>query len=236
MKTRTLFLGAAIAAVLNCTAVNAQVLGGNVAGGLGGTLSGGMRDTSVLTRGNGDLGADIDTGGLRRTTRDTMGRTTDRVRDTAGATRNRAESTVGKVRNKSANVATSAAANATQSVNTQQLDAASGVTGAAASNVAANGTNVAEGNGTSATQVTDAVKSNQPSVSDEAPRSLNVGGALDGSSSSNSTLDRAADKAPLSVSHDAEGSASGEASASKKGVSAGSSADGRGSADVSTKR
>ena len=65
MKTRFTLIGIALAAALNCAAVDAQVLGG--AGGLGGTLSGGMRDMGVMTQGtmNGSLGADLDTSTLR---------------------------------------------------------------------------------------------------------------------------------------------------------------------------
>ena len=108
MKTKYM-LGAAIVVALNCVTANAQVLGGNVAGGLGGTLGGGLggaRDVGVMGQGNGhgSLGTELDTGSLRRTTREVASRTTDRTRGAVDASRERTSSTVGAVRDKSAGV------------------------------------------------------------------------------------------------------------------------------------
>src|SRR5262245_23170663 len=97
MNTKYL-LGAAIIAVLNCTTLNAQVLGGNAVGGLGGSLGGnlgGTRDIGVMGQGNGHgaFGTDLDTGSLRRTTGDLTHRAKDRTRDTLATTRDHTRST-----------------------------------------------------------------------------------------------------------------------------------------------
>lgn len=164
MKTRSMLIGVAMAAALNCAAVNAQVLGGgSIGGGLGGTLSGGMRDMNVMTQGamNGSLGADLDTGSLRRTTRGTAERATDRVRDTSGAVKDRAASkidqtrdtagavkdrattTLDQARDTTAVVSSAAAASATGAVNDVQIEGAADVAGSAASSVSRDGVNLA---------------------------------------------------------------------------------------------
>ncbi len=136
MKTRSMLIGVAMAAALNCAAVDAQVLGGgSIGGGLGGTLSGGMRDMNVMTQGamNGSLGADFDTGSLRRTTRGTAERATDRVRDTSGAVKDRATTKVDQARDTTAAVSSAAAASATGAVNDVQIEGAADIAGSAAS-------------------------------------------------------------------------------------------------------
>lgn len=151
MKTRFVLIGAAMTAALNCAAVNAQVLGG-VGGGLGGALSGGMRDMSMATRGtlNGSFGADLDTGSLRRTTRDTAGRVTNRVQNTTSNVRDRAAGKVGDARDKvgqtrqaAAATTSAAAATAMGAVNDVQIDGAADIAGSAASNVSNDGANLA---------------------------------------------------------------------------------------------
>ena len=102
MNTKFL-LGAAIVAVLNCATLNAQVLGGNAVGSVGGALGGhvgGMRDIGVVGQGSGHgaFGADLDTGSLRRTSGDLTHRAKDRTRDTLTSTRDRTRSTVNSAR------------------------------------------------------------------------------------------------------------------------------------------
>lgn len=135
------YIGAAVAAVLSSAAVNAQILDGNVAGGLGGTLSGGMRDMNVVTQGsgNGSFGGNLEMGSLRRSTTDITGRATNGVRNTVGATRERTRSGLNSVRVKTesaANAATSAAADAAGNATaaTRQINATTNVAGSLASN------------------------------------------------------------------------------------------------------
>ncbi|MBM0103904.1 hypothetical protein JM946_04080 [Steroidobacter sp. S1-65] len=151
MKTRFVLIGVAMAAALNCAAVNAQGLGG-VSGGLGGTLSGSMRDMSMATQGtvNGSFGADLDASSLRRTTGDTADRATNRVRDTTSAVRNRAAGKVGEARDKvgetrqAATTATSAAAaTAVGAINGVQVEGAAEMAGSATSSASRDGINLA---------------------------------------------------------------------------------------------
>lgn len=264
MNIRTLMIGATFATVLNCAAAHAQVLGGDIGGAVGGTLSGGMRDMGVITHGNaaGSLGTDLDTGSLHRSTRDTLDRTTTRARNTAGAARNRAESTISSARDSSANIATSAAATATQSVNPQQIDAVTNVAGSVAGDASTNGAQLAgAANGAADQQAvlgSDALKSGLPNVTDngqavpqgttnagESSGALGgvTGSALSASNSPSTASAPSASEAPsasnvLSTSGNANGAASGDASASKRGVpartSASASAQGSGSANVGT--
>ncbi len=151
MKTRSMLIGLATAAVLNCAAVNAQVLGG-VGGGLGGGLSGGLRDMNMATHGtlNGSLGAELDTNSLRRTTRDTAERTTNRARNTTSAVRDRATSKVdqtrekvGETRQTAAATSSAAAAAAAGAIKDVQIEGAADVAGSATSNVSRDGLNLA---------------------------------------------------------------------------------------------
>ena len=237
MNTRTLMLGAVIAAALNCSPANAQVLGGNVGGAVNGTLSGGMRDLGVITHGGaaGSLGADLDTGSLHRTTRDTLDRTTTRARNTAAAARKRAESTVGEASSTSANVATSAAATATQSIDTQQIGAVTNVAGSAAANATTDAAQLSGAANGSANQAAllepGAIEPTVPNVVDES--------AAAASKDSSATQPGGDALGPvLSTSGNANGSASGDASASERGVSArtSGSAEGSGSASLATSR
>jgi hypothetical protein len=68
---------AAISLVALALPVHAQLLGGNVNGALGGTLSGGLRNSDVVTRGDmtGSLGAGLETDTLRRASRTVRGTT-----------------------------------------------------------------------------------------------------------------------------------------------------------------
>ena len=73
MKTNY-FIGAALVAALHCATINAQVIGGNAVGGLGGSLGGNMSrggiDVIGQGSGRGSLGTDLDSGSLRRTSGD----------------------------------------------------------------------------------------------------------------------------------------------------------------------
>jgi hypothetical protein len=136
MKTRTLLMSAAIAAVLNIAPVNAQILGGNATGGLGGTLSGGTRDMSAITRGgaNGSFGGELDAGSLSRTTSGVTDRAGNRVHDTAGAARTRTRSKLGEVQGASksaANASANAAGNTLSA--TRNIESTAAVTGSAVS-------------------------------------------------------------------------------------------------------
>ena len=104
MKTKLLVSAVLLAA--NCAIANAQVLGGNAIGGVGGSLAGslgGMREIGAAGHGSaqGALGADVGTDSLRRSTNDLAGRAAHRARATAQAKRERARSTVGTVSNAS---------------------------------------------------------------------------------------------------------------------------------------
>lgn len=94
MNTRNLLASAAVAAVLGLSVpAHAQLLGGGATGGLGGTLSGGLRNVDVTGRGGvmGSIDADTSAvGGVRRTVKDAGSRTTDRVKDTAGKAKEKA--------------------------------------------------------------------------------------------------------------------------------------------------
>jgi hypothetical protein len=100
MKMRKTCSAAAIFAVMACSAVHAQVLGGNVGGALNGTLGGGLRDSSVLTSGNanGSFGSDLDAGSITHSTtgraRGVTDEATRRAHDVGSNVRNRTESTV----------------------------------------------------------------------------------------------------------------------------------------------
>ena len=138
MKTY-FYIGAAVAAALSCSAVNAQVLGGNVAGGLGGAASGGLRDMSVIGQGHGSgaFGADLGTGSrigtLRDTTSDVTGRVRNRTRDTAENVRDRTGSAIGNVKGKGEAVAsvTSDAVTTVRQTEAPQVDAMSSLNSAA---------------------------------------------------------------------------------------------------------
>jgi hypothetical protein len=210
MKTRTVILGIAMVAALNCTIAQAQVLGGGVGGALGsnvgGTMSGGMRDVSVLGSGNagGSLSGDLDTGRLHRTARGAPDRTTDRVRNTTPGVRDRAQSTAGNARHASANVAASTESTAAQTVSAQRVD------GAASAGSIASGLNATS----VASQDRDA---DLPTAENVLPRSS---------------------PGQLGTSGNANGSASDKATVSKDAVAVHSSAsvEGAGAANVSTQR
>lgn len=87
MNTRNLLASAAVAAVLGLSVpAHAQLLGGGATGGLGGTLSGGLRNVDVMGRGGvmGSIDADTSAvGGVRRTVKDTAGKAKEKTIDTA---------------------------------------------------------------------------------------------------------------------------------------------------------
>jgi hypothetical protein len=140
-------VGAAIVAVLNCTTVQAQVLGGGTTGGLSGSLGGGLggsRNLDVMSqgRGHGAFDADLDAGSLRRSSRDVADRTStrargsihdarDRKRSAASAARSTATSATDQVRGGAevgtaqAMYATKAAARTAQRVDTTADNTAS---------------------------------------------------------------------------------------------------------------
>jgi hypothetical protein len=131
MKTRTYLIGAALAAILTCTSVHAQVLGGSLGGAVGGTLNGGlssmdvMGDTMIGGNANGSLGDRIETDSIHRTTRDVRERATDRTQDTVGRVRDRAESTATHARDVGTHAAASAAGTTKDTVEAQKQKVAS---------------------------------------------------------------------------------------------------------------
>lgn len=236
MKT-CFYIGAAVAAVLSTAPVNAQVLGGNVAGGLGGTLSGGMRDMGVITQGsgNGSFGGSLDTGSLHRSTSDITGRATNRVRNTAGTARDRTRSGLNGVRAKTesaANVATSAAENAAGNATaaTQQIDATANVAGSLASDATLAGS---EAGG-----ALDAAHQQQLLASPGTAPDLTSQTAPAADSDSGSDLTAALALLPLSseATNGSGGSAQSSTSASKNGVSANASGETSGTAGASLHR
>ena len=243
MKTRSLLIGVAMAAALNCAAVNAQVLGG-VGGGLGGGLSGGLRDMNMTTQGtlNGSFGADLDTSTLGRTTRDTAERATSRARNTTTAVRDRAAAKVDQTREKvgeTRQVATAttsaAAATAVNAVDDVQIEGAADVAGSATSNVSRDGINLA---GTAQGAGNGAVSGGtlpQPELTNIAPGKLAGGETANVSNAAQQVSQSTNDATPAQAAAEpaqsekaakptpalnVSGDANGSASASRSGVSA----------------
>jgi hypothetical protein len=225
MKTY-FYVGAAVAAVLSCSAVNAQVLGGNVAGGLGGAMQGGLRDTSVMTQGhgNGAFGADLDTGSrigtLRDTSSDVTGRVRNRTRDTAGDVRGRTESTIGKAKSRGEGAASATANTASDAVTTVRHTEAPQFDATGSLNSAAGLTSEEASGSLNATHQVQAISSPVSAPQVDSPAAT--------------PAQPASEAQPLKPVKEAEiasdGGANGNASASKRGVNA--SADGSANASV----
>ena len=213
MNMRKTFSTAAILAVLACSAAHSQVLGGGVGGAVNGALGGGLRDTSVFGNGNanGTLGGELDTGSMIDRTRGAADQTTGRARNVGTNVRNRTESTVATAHDTSANVATSAGA-ASQAAKDEQMRNTTSVAGATASQL--NATNVSTGTEGAASH-SSVIES--PIERQQSPQSLDL-----------PKLD--------SVAADGNGAASGNASASRRGVDADVAADGNASASVASKQ
>lgn len=127
MKTK-LFL-AAVVFVANCSIANAQVLGGNAVGGLGGSLgTGGMRDIGAVGHGtaSGAFGADLDTRSLRRQTNEEANRASARTRSTLATTRDRARATTNTAGHVSRRTVSAAHDQAVTGASVAQSAAASG--------------------------------------------------------------------------------------------------------------
>jgi hypothetical protein len=140
-----LLIGAALTGVMSSAGVYAQVLGGGVVGGAGGAISGGLNGLSMEGAGSaaGSFGADLESGTLRRTTRDVAESGVGRVRRAAQGVRGRTESTVRSARaatqNVAADSAASASATAVHAANPQHVAGAAQLAGAAAANTSSNG-------------------------------------------------------------------------------------------------
>lgn len=224
MKTR-IYIAAvttALAATLGCSAVNAQILGGNAAGGLGGTLSGGLRDASVMTQGgaDGSFGTDFDAGSSIGTLRRTTSSAADRTQSTVGKAKEKSE----LIANSSVNKASEAAATARQT-ELPQVDATSAASGslASAANVAGSEASGALG----ASQQAQALSAPVDSTAIETPAETSTPAA---------TSTEAASSPSLLADTRQSGSANGSANVSKGGASASASADANGAADASIKR
>jgi hypothetical protein len=149
--------------------------------------------------------------GVADRTRGMADQTTQRARNVGANARNRAESTVGTARDTSANVATSAAA-ATQAAKDEQMRNTTSVAGAAASQL--NATNVSTGTEGAASH-SSVIES--PLERQQSPQALDL-----------PKFD--------SLAADGNGAASGNASASRRGVAADVAADGNASAGVASKQ
>ena len=215
MKMRNTFSAAAIVAVLSCSAAHAQVLGGGgaVGGAVNGTLGGGLRDTSVFSNGNaaGSFGGELDTGSMIQRTRGAADQTTRRARNAGGSVRNRTESTVVTAHDTSASVATSTAS-AAHAAKDQQMRSATNVAGATASQLDATSFATATEGAASHSSVIES-----PVEQPQNPQGLDL-----------PKFD--------SVATDVNGSASGNAAASRRGVAADVAADGTASASAGARK
>ena len=231
MNIRTFLIGAALAGILNCAAVSAQVLGGvggGLSGGVNGALSGGMRDMSVVGAGSaaGSLGADLETQTLRRATRDAAQHGVRRVRDTEHTARGRAQTTLGQAGKVTGDAAASASATAAHTVNPQQISSAAELAGSTTSSL-------------NASHVAQAAGSATSSLSADAQEAAAAPSAPAGNSLVGETP--AIPQPPSAPALDAAGAGGGsvstDASASKEGVATRSSlsADANGSASVSAR-
>lgn len=211
MNMRKTFSAAAIVAVLACSAAHAQVLGGGLGGAVNGAVNGGLGDTSVFGNGNanGAFGGELDAGSTLRRTRDATDQTTRRARNAGTRVRNRTESSVAAAHDTSANVASATAS---------QLDATNVAT-ATASQLDA--TSVSSATETAASQ-SSALGSTSDAQQDQ--QELSLAPAFD----SSSQLD--------GITGNANGSASGRASASRRGVAADAAGGANASASVNEKK
>jgi len=208
MNMRKTFSTAAILAVLACSAAHSQVLGGGVGGAVNGALGGGLRDTSVFGNGNanGTLGGELDTGSMIDRTRGAADQTTGRARNVGTNVRNRAESSVAAGRD-----------GAGQTPNTRS--------NAAHTTACPQGTTTRSCATEAATSHSTALGSTSESPQQD-EKSLELAPSLSGNGASQ--LDR--------VTGDANGSASGRASASRQGVAADAAAAGNAAAGVEPKQ
>lgn len=227
MKTY-FYIGAAVAAALSCSAVNAQVLGGNVAGGLGGAASGGLRDMSVIGHGHGTgaFGADLGTGSrigtLRDTTSGVTGRVRNRTRDTAENVRGRTESTVGNVKGKGEAAASATADITSDAVTTVRQTEAPRVDAASSLNSAANLTSEGATGSLDTAHQAQALSSPVSAPQADSPAAT--------------PAQPVSEPQPMKPIKQAEvatnGGASGNAGASKQGLAASADADGAASASM----
>ena len=213
MKTRKTFSAAAIVAVLSCSASNAQVLGGAVSGAANGALGGGLGNSSVFGGGNaaGSFGGELDTGSMIHRTRGVAEQTSQRARNVGTNVRNRTESTVATAHEESANAASAAAA-AAQTAKGEQMRNTTNVAGATASQL--NATSLSTGTEGAASH-SSVIES--PVEPQQTPKALDV-----------PKFD--------TVATDANGSASGNASASRRSVAANVAADGNAAANFDSKQ
>ena len=130
MNSNRFLAGLSLAVALSCASpVHAQVLGGNVNGAVGGTLSGGTRGVDAMARGsvNGSIGANAQGAGrIREQAGDVTTGVKQRARATVDHTREGVESKVEQAQDTSASVATRAAvtANATTDATAKTASAA----------------------------------------------------------------------------------------------------------------
>lgn len=222
MKTK-LLVGAVIFAA-NCAIANAQVLGGNAVGGVGGSLGGGfggMREIGVAGHGtaNGALGADVGTDSLRRSTTDLADRTSNRARSTARGTRERARSTVG-----TASSASKRAVAATQ----ERTIAAQGAVAAGAEWGASSALDAGR-SATTTASTARAATSKFSDVSVEPTNAETSDAALSGTIDKRAGSVLTSDGEESRLDANGEFAASADTSASRDGVRASSSATGDGS-------
>jgi len=226
MKARTVLMSAAVLAMLTAGGAHAQVLGGGLTGGLTGSLasgldcplSGGVRDLDVLAHGDvtGSLDAESDFGVAHRVVRGTRSvgeRVTGDARRAASALGKRTASQVNDARN----TAVTAAATATSAASTAvgqsmaEVQGAAQLAGSAAANADSSGSQLA----------TDVQSGLDGSVGNTA-QTLPVSGIDDGSASESAGAMPAMSESQAAG--DISGSMSGDASVSRDGVVAHSSA------------
>ena len=240
LKT-SFYIGAAVAAALSVSAANAQIVGGS--GGLGGAVTGGVRNPGVVTQGSGALRTDVDTAAqteaLRRKTAENAQRTKERTQSTGDAVKSRGEAAASSAAGK-----TNAVADEARRIEPPTAAANSAVNGSMASDASLAGRDVASTASaaqqthvnakpmempkaaTPATPATPAVPAT-PSASVPKLPSANAVGKTNAATAGEV---KKSDGLPVT----AEGEASGNAKASKRGVSA--SGTGSGSVDTSPPR
>ena len=215
MNSYRFLAGLGLAAVLSCASpVHAQVLGGNVNGAVGGTLSGGTHGVDAMTRGsmNGSIGADAHGAGrIRDRASGVTEGVKQRTRATVDNTRAGVESKVEQAQDTSASVATRAAVTTSGTA-----DAAANSAGAAA-NSAVDAAGSAKGSADSAVATAGSTAGSvqsQGKLENAAQADLRSDGPSTSAAASQDTQAKGGVKTKrMDVEADAEASSSVEASA-----------------------
>ena len=231
MNSHRFLAGLALAAALSCASpVDAQVLGGNVNGAVGGTLSGGTRGVDAMARGsmNGSVGVDArGAGRIRDRATDVTGSVQQRTRATVDHTRTDVQTKVEQAQDTSASVATRAVvtADGAADVAAKSADAtaqaAAGVAGSAKGSVDSTAAS-AKGN----------VDSTVEGASSAVPSTPSAQGTLENAAQADLSTDGSRTRA--STSHDTR--AKGDVSGQRLDLDADASASSSAEAEVKTQR